>query len=540
VIILAITEISNPPDALRFFRASRERGYELNQAVTELIDNSITAGAKKIKIDFYRLQDTQNFVFLIADDGNGMDRQGITNAMKFGSDESDNPEDLGKYGMGLKDASLSQCRKFTVFSIKKNEMNRRKFYGGCWDIDHIQKRKDFKMIGLDYSEITKNKLIKNDYFKNFNTIILWENIDKIDGTLENTERPGRIVGTKTGRLETFIRMTFHRFLDGSLGNKKKIVIILNDRYLKAWDPFCSHEKNTDTRKKIPFKLHELPNSSDILIEPYILPTKDGKFKFSSIEAWKDAKGLLSWNDSQGLYIYRENRLVQYGGWLGTREKDEHIKYARIAISFKKQHDGPFGISVTKTKITLPDSLHEFLKYNKDIKKVIGDAKARGGTDKEAVKTVAPLLKEQPGEGHPHDSVTHESQYNSAQTDLVNLIETQGKKPAQGNSTERTQLKNPKFICNSNFHGNRSWLWDCQTTLNNEMMISFNEKHPFFKYCASNISDKEQLLSVLRVLICAFVQSELDLNNGWGIHQKEKIEKISQNLVKIIQQKDTVI
>lgn len=535
---MAITEISNPPDALRFFQASRERGYELNQAVAELIDNSINAHAKNINIEFYRHPDTTNFVFIIADDGNGMDKKGILNAMKFGSMESDNEEDLGKYGMGLKDASLSQCQNFTVISIKKNEMNRRKFYGGCWDIDHIKKRKDFKMIELDYAEIAKIKLIK-DFLKDFNTIIFWDNIDKIDTTLENSQRPGRIIGTTTGRLETFIRMTFHRFLDGSLGNKKKIKIILNGNSLKPWDPFCIREGNTVARNKISFKISELPKSSEILIEPYILPTKDGKFRFSSLEAWKDAKGLLSWNDSQGLYVYRENRLIQYGGWFGTREKDEHIKYARIAISFKKEHDKAFGISVSKTKITLPDSLKEFLRFNKEIKKAVGDAKARGGTDKTVTNPSPPLISERSAEQSAQTENQKEISYQDQQV-LLNQTENKASPSIQ----ERNEGQKPsiphKLICNLDYHGNKTWLWDCKTNSNNEVIISINEKHPFFKHFYEDHSKKENVLPVAKILISAFTQSELDLNHQWGIHQKEKVEKISQNIVKMIQQKDTVI
>jgi hypothetical protein len=538
VIILALKEITNPPNAFRFIQSIRAVGYDINQAVAELIDNSITYGSKNIKIDFFRLSDTQNFAFMIADDGKGMDRKGIINAMKFGSDCSDILEDLGKYGMGLKISSFSQCRKFTTVSVKKNEPNRTKFWGCYWDIDHVEKRKDWKMVELEYKDIIKNKFVKES-IKKYNTIILWEKIDKIDEVLENAQRPERIVGTITGKLEKFIRMTYHRFLDGSLGKNKTVTIILNDIYLKPWDPFCQNEKNTDIREKISFELIELPNASDVLIEPYILPNKDGKLSFSDPEVWKDAKGLLSWNDSQGYYIYRGNRLIQFGGWLGTREKDEHTKYARIAISFNKEHDEPFRIALNKTKSTLPPSLFEFLRDDKRIKKVLGDAKARGGADKETKQiSNLPLYEQSKEENHQN----HMSEGNTPPPDQKNKQTSIQRRNENNGVTigEKKISNNPKFTCSLNFTGNKTWLWDYKTSSDNEITISVNEKHPFFEYFNRNETEKEQLFFTLEVFISAFIQTELDLNGALGIIQKEKIEKISQNLTKIVQRKGIVI
>lgn len=550
---MALKEISNPPNALRFILGIREIGYDINQAVAELIDNSITYGSKNIKIDFFRLANTQNFVFRIADDGKGMDKPGIFNAMKFGSDCSDILDDLGKYGMGLKIASFSQCRKFSTISIKKSEKDRKKFVGYYWDIDHVEKVKDWKMVELDYKDIIKNKFLKESV-KNFNTIILWEKIDKIDEILENAQRPERIVGTITGRLEKFIRMTYHRYLDGSLGKNKTIRIILNDIYLKPWDPFCINEEQTDTRDKISFELQELPTSSDILIEPYILPTKEGKYKFSTPEKWKDAKGLLSWNDSQGIYIYRENRLIQCGGWLGTREKDEHTKYARIAISFKKEHDDPFRIALNKTKTTLPHSLFEFLRDDKQIKKVLGDAKARGGSELEKTLLDPPITnitksglsedtpKIKTSENIPPNTETTNITISDHSEDIPKIKtseKTNGRtwiieEPIYREDNGKIHLKNPKIVCDIEFKGENDYLWSYRISPNDEITISINREHIFFESFRENNQQNEKILSLLTKLICAITQTEIKFHDGFSEKSfNEKIKSISNNLLKII-------
>lgn len=531
----------NPPGASRFLEAVGAIGYDVNQAIAELIDNSITYGAKNIRIDFHRIHETGSFFFRIADDGCGMDRRGLINAMKVGSDTVDSLENLGKYGMGLKIASFSQCRRFTTVSIRKYQRDRTKIHGFYWDIDHVKKVNDWEMVELEFKQLNKNVFFK-DILKKYNTVILWEKIDKIDDILKIAQRPERIVGTITGKLEKFIRMTYHRFLDGSLGKEKTVKILLNDNILEAWDPFCREEKNTDVREKIDFTLKELPKTSKIIIESYILPTKEGTYRFSTIDAWKDAKGLLSWNDSQGIYIYRGNRLIQYGGWLGTREKDEHTKYARIAISFTPEHDEPFRIALNKTRSTLPHSLFEFLRDDRQIKKIISDSKARGGTESKSKPIDIPIIglknpmdpqdkKEKTSiNSKEKDSTTHQQgEKLDSKRDNDEIIDVR-----TDNKQDKVQKIIPKIFFESGFNGRKTQLWD-YSLVNDKITITINEEHPLIKSLNEKDQGNGEFLNFFKSIICAITQTEVELNNSMTDEKKiEKIEKLSQNIIKIIQ------
>jgi hypothetical protein len=363
--------LHNPPKAVRTIEGLRDFGYDVNQAVAELIDNSISAKAKTIRIFFHRIDDI-HFLFRLIDDGIGMTKSQLINAMALGSDGKYSENDLGKFGMGLKTASFSQCRKFSVVThyhlSKKDDIT-----GYKWDLDYITKCNDWDMIEIQKTDCLSDKRFA-DIFDSSGTVILWENIDRLDNLLKSTQRADLTVGAITGKLELFIRTTFHRFLSGELGKNHTIKIIFNDIELNPWDPFCRDEKNTITLERKEFYLTEINKKTPVIIDSYILPAQKGVKGFSSPKAWNDAKGLLSWNDSQGLYIYRANRLIQYGGWNYTRAKDEHTKYARIAISFNPIHDEAFRTAMDKTRSRLPESLYEYLKNDKFFVEVIKKAK----------------------------------------------------------------------------------------------------------------------------------------------------------------------
>ena len=106
--------ISLPPRAHTLISATRHIGYSLESAIADLIDNSIAARARNVEIDFI---DTTESYIAILDDGFGMTDEELTSAMQYGSSDPSNnrsENDLGRYGLGLKTASMSQCKKMTV------------------------------------------------------------------------------------------------------------------------------------------------------------------------------------------------------------------------------------------------------------------------------------------------------------------------------------------------------------------------------------------------------------------------------------------
>src|ERR1035437_5891083 len=350
--------IQSIPNANRTFTALRSLGYNLNSSVADLIDNSISAKAKKINIVLSRKNDS--FYLFVQDDGKGMTENRLEEAMRIGSETVYEETDLGKYGLGMKTASLSHCNDLTVISKTKTSC----LSGFQWNMEHIQEANQWELLKLSNKEVEfifKERVGIN--YKGSDTIVIWENMSDLDRNYESysiKKFAENYLFRVVDELRLYIANVFHRFLDGSLGGKNHIEIKINKKIVKGWDPFCSKEEKTikinlkEEASKFLIKGYNKP----VRINAYVLPNQQ---MFSSEKAWKEAKGILSWNDAQGYYIYREGRLIKFGGWQGTKFKDEHDKLARISIDVKSEMDEIFRINVNKNKIQFPELLFNHLK-----------------------------------------------------------------------------------------------------------------------------------------------------------------------------------
>jgi hypothetical protein len=92
-----------------------------------------------------------------------------------------------------------------------------------------------------------------------------------------------------------------------------------------------------------------------MLEPFVLPHQSD---FSSPESFRRASGPANWNQQQGFYVYRANRLIQSGGWCRIRTLDEHTKLARVALRFSPQLDDAFRVNVAKMRVQLPAGMRE--------------------------------------------------------------------------------------------------------------------------------------------------------------------------------------
>jgi hypothetical protein len=352
-------EIESIPNAGRTFEALRSLGYDLNASIADIVDNSITekVSANKVSVTL-SLSSNGKIVCRIQDNGCGMNQNELKEAMRLGSDSNYKEEDLGKFGMGMKTASLSHCNILTVISKRK----RSEVCAYRWDIGHIRKR-GWTLLQLTKSEIFE--ILKKEKIKiqENGTVVLWDDLFWLNEQLigyENEKMRNNWYYRLVEDSKIHLGMTYHRFLDGSLGKAKSIEIKVNNFKVDAWDPFCRAEVKS---KEISLKsgsgsIKIKGYRSPVRIAAYILPAKE---EFSSEEAWKKAKGLLSWNDSQGYYIYRGNRIIRFGGWQGTKAKDEHDKLARISIDIDSDLDALFRITVNKAKVQFPRVLFQHLK-----------------------------------------------------------------------------------------------------------------------------------------------------------------------------------
>lgn len=363
------------PGASKTFKALRSLGYDINSSVADVVDNSLTerVGSNHIHIVF-GLNENFEVIARIQDDGIGMTDKELEEAMRIGAESYYEAGSLGKFGFGMKTASLAHCNVLTVLSKTRDS----EIVGYRWNMGHVKKRKDWILLELERDEISQILFKEKIKIENQGTVVLWDDLFVINSeynSIKSDKLAANYLFRKTEALKLHLRMVFHRFLASDTSEARNIVIqINNDHPLTPWDPFCRTEPFTEeiSLKKDLSNFYLKSYSEPIAIKGYVLPSKEA---FSSEGAWKEGKGLLSWNDAQGYYIYRANRLIRFGGWHGTKAKDEHDKLARISIDIDPELDDEFRITVNKNKVEFPELLFQHLK-NLVNPVVISKAKSR--------------------------------------------------------------------------------------------------------------------------------------------------------------------
>lgn len=344
------------PDPHRLIKSLRDMGYDFTQAVADIVDNSIEAEARQIAITF-RFDGNDTWL-RIADDGHGMTPQELRDAMRYGSDRAYAEDDLGKFGLGLKTASMSQCQVLTVAS--RRSAQRRDISAYSWDLDHIKKSRKWQILEVQ-PEDPFFAALREPLEDHTGTVVLWRKLDRILGYSHPYGEAARKRSLlMADELMTHLGMVFHRFLAGEIRGKR-ISITVNGHDVQPWDPFCRTGEQTIEGDPISLPIAEDGIRGTIVLQSYILPSKE---EFSSTSAFDGAAGPAGWNQQQGFYIYRGGRMIQSGGWSHLRKADEHHKLARISVSFKPELDELFKVNVAKMRVQIPmvvrDQVREFV------------------------------------------------------------------------------------------------------------------------------------------------------------------------------------
>lgn len=342
------------PSAGRLMASLRDIGYDLPGALADLVDNSIDAGARQVAIDI--VADGPESWIRVLDDGLGMTGARLDEAMRYGTHTDYEPNSLGHFGLGLKTASLSQCRRLTVAS--------RGAAGGRlavrrWDLDEVVRRDswDLERITPGTADRRLTEPLNGDAC---GTVVLWESVDRVIPRKPTPGMTARVVTTATDEVRAHLAMVFHRFLDGeAFGGRTRLELTLNGEPIEPWDPFARSESLT---RELPSQTLEYEDSDQrsiaIEVTPYVLP---GQQLFSSVEAHRAAAGPRRWNRHQGFYIYRRDRLIQAGGWNRLRTLDEHAKLARIAVDLPVGDEDRFAVDVAKMRVAIPEELRPGLR-----------------------------------------------------------------------------------------------------------------------------------------------------------------------------------
>lgn len=334
------------PEPALMIKSIAEQGYSLETALSDLIDNSITAKAPNIQILSYTSE--EKLKMIISDDGEGMDNHTLFTAMKLPAKDMAgyrSTSDLGRFGLGLKTASFSQSKKFTVISKLKKYGSESSFSAFTWDLAVLESKARWLVKELSSEEISeyldiyteRKSLTNNIEFENFNpvTVIFWEEMFKFDSL-------DMLNSSLSNSVNSHISLVFHRFLEG-FNSLSKLDISINNNNIQAFNPFNNELSRLEQ--------HTIRAEGDnIKIQGYVIP----KEKIKNVVILKEM--LLpdkSLSDLEGIYLYRENRIIYYGGWPRLLKRKQHLKLGRLQIEITNRHDTLFQINVAKSTFSFP-------------------------------------------------------------------------------------------------------------------------------------------------------------------------------------------
>ena len=347
------------PRADILVESTRSIGYTFESALADIIDNSIGNGATNIDVRFSSI--TPRYIAIL-DDGCGMTPDELIIAMRYGSKNVNDQRadsDLGRFGLGLKTASLSQCRKLTVISKKNNVIS-----AASWDLDFIIEQQGWSLKVYDYDEMVSqyNKAIPGilDQLNAYETgtIVIWEEFDKM---LEGASEPDNLFDEKISIARSHLELIYHNFLDKT--SKTPIELRFNWLPLVAKDPFLTRHPGTQPLSEESIDLE----GHNIRVKPYILPYIN-KLSPEDINLLGTLDDL---RNKQGIYVYRNNRLIIWGTWFRLDTKNELNKLARIRVDIPNSLDHIWDIDIKKSTASLPNSIKQNLKFI--VKRAIGSS-----------------------------------------------------------------------------------------------------------------------------------------------------------------------
>lgn len=336
-----------PPKAGAMIEALRGLGYSTATALADIIDNSISAGATAVHIDFK--WDGRNSRIAILDNGHGMSDGELEGAMRLGDKNplsTRDAHDLGRFGVGLKTASLSQCRRLTVASVKDGVQS-------ClrWDLDELAANPDNEWLLFEGPADGSQAFLASLDGKKAGTLVLWETLDRIVTAGYTTDNFNDLIDN----VESHLGMVFHRIVQGPCARLK---LLLNGRAVTPWDPFMSGHPakpwtSPVTKRRTGYGI--------VSVQCHVMPHRD---KLTSAE-FEDNAGPAGWTAQQGFYIYRNERLLVAGGWLGLGNsrawnREEAHRLARIRLDIPNTADADWKIDVRKSTARPPVSLRPWL------------------------------------------------------------------------------------------------------------------------------------------------------------------------------------
>lgn len=320
--------------SVNLLESMRSVGYSLEAAVADIVDNSISAGARSIQIDL----DPVNAEYIaISDDGSGMTPEVAREALRLaGSVGERSLDDLGRFGLGLKTASLSQARRLTVVTTREGRVSALR-----WDIDHIKRSGRWSLMHLAEDEVAELPWGAPVVAQESGTLVLWQELDLLLGDAEDR---AELIRLRVEPLIDNLGLVFHRFLHNRPGG---ISIAVNGNNVPPRDPFLTSNSRT---QRSPTQTISI-GGADVSVTAYTLP------HVSNLSPDERRRPDLSerMREAQGFYVYRNRRLISYGHWYGLARMDEISKQTRVLVDVPNTIDHLWQLDIKKSRAEPPAS-----------------------------------------------------------------------------------------------------------------------------------------------------------------------------------------
>lgn len=319
-------------------QSMRSVGYSFETAVADILDNSITAGARRVEV---KVDVAQGRFVSIRDDGRGMSAAEALEALRLAGTArtgADGASSLGRFGLGLKTASLSQGRRVDVISRRGGVTT-----GLAWDMDMVIEHRRWVVDELDEERIANLPEYHRPLDGADGTVVLWTKLDYLTSSATKVETH---LSAKVKSLHEHLGLVFHRYLADHGG----LEIVLNGQPVDPVDPFLS----------------DLPRTQRTPIQSIAFAGAEVRLQGFTLPFMKDIPAALrqradlstAMREYQGFYVYRNRRLISRGGWFNLRRKEELTKQARVMVDISDALDLLWQVDIRKARSEPPVTFRE--------------------------------------------------------------------------------------------------------------------------------------------------------------------------------------
>lgn len=521
---MTMRTITNNPNASKIIEGLRDTGYEFKTAVADIVDNSIVADAERIEVSLHK--DLAGKIdFYILDDGFGMDEDELITAMQYGSENNENranhPLSLGKFGLGLKTASTSFCRRLTVVSVGASGKPAK----AVWDLDLINQTNawDLQVGEPDADEMR----ILNEFTKGkTGTLVRWGKVDRL--LKKYKVATGRYADNEFNKyledLRGHLAMVFQRFIDpDNPRTERKVVLTLNRKVVEFWDPFrhgnAAGRDDPEVKGTVAGVEKMIGRFS---VRSFYFPRSD-----EMDEAQRDYSDISL--KKQGIYVYRENRLIYGPAWMDGESRHNSLNRVRVEFSFSHELDDLFQIDIKKSQVALNEDLAGYL-FKDFLSGLLSQAKkdSQVGKSKKFAKDTKGLHDgSNDGLKKKEDLLQISKVFVDPATGASVLRNPQGVVPVRITITSANRPGENYVQPVENIPGGN--LWE-PVSIEGHNAVRLNTSHEYYRKVYSRIKEFPDVVKAVDYLLWSLAQGEF---NALNEKAKDFIEEYRQQVSNII-------